>query len=317
MARAARSENRAADTQTKSPTRQIAQETFDAALKALCEKRDIKIAERGPVPGESAEAPEELPFYAIARARFVRFARKRLGDDWLWKSPRPLVHGVSEHSRSSTIAEGVHAEVPLHSTDGRLRGIADSIVVLSDDVAIEEFKTGELTPQRIPAWTLQLALYGHLYEQKYRVRPSVLRIHSIGGATHEVAYDQRTADAEVERVRTALSTLNDVIGAGVRAQDLAAPTEGACSHCSHRAWCEAYWTSPVPRLAGTDLDGVVTKTDGWKVFLLRSDHTIIVVDFRWYGCLPQQGQHLRVCNARMGRDQALLVDRSTSVWGLR
>lgn len=319
MANAARPENRAANT-PKSTTRQVAQEAFDAALCALCDERDAQIADRGPLPGESNERPTELPFYAVTRARLVRFARKRLGDDWLWKWPRPLMHGVNPHpllSSTSSIAEGPHTEVSLHSSDGRLRGIADSIIVAADNVTIEEFKTGELTHDRVPGWTLQLMLYGYLFEQTYGIRPKTLRVHSIGGATHDIAYDHRVAEAEAERVRCALSTLNEAIGGGALAQDLAAPAQTTCLHCSHRAWCEAYWTSPVPGLVGTDLDGVVAKIDGWKVFLLRSDGSTIVVDFRWYGCLPLQGQRLRLCDARIGRDQTVLADRSTSVWSLR
>lgn len=296
------------------PTRLIAQQTFDNALRALCERRDEQIATRGILPGECTEIADSLPFYAITRSRFSRVARNRFGEQWRWKKPVPSRATGRDREPPDRLGIGVHAEVPLHSQDGRLRGIADEIVVSMHGAEIEEFKTGELTPERLPGWTLQLVLYAHLLEQRYQIRPSRLRIRCISGDTHEIACDIRAAHDEAARVLDELSRLNEQIAAGARAADLAAPSTAACARCAHRPWCGSYWTTSSAR-SDNDVDGVVVSVTGWRASIVTSSETA-VVDFRWYGSLPSAGDRIRICDARRESNGMVVPERSSSVWSL-
>ncbi|HEY4243694.1 MAG TPA: PD-(D/E)XK nuclease family protein [Kofleriaceae bacterium] len=290
-------------------TRLIAQSMFDEALAALCGQRDAEIQRRGPLPGESTEAPSRLPFYGLARARFTRFARARFGEVWAWPEPE-LPRREAERSNVTELRSGRNSEVSLSDTDPLFRGIADVIDVGSVS-AIEEFKTGELDAERLPGWTLQLLLYGYLCERKFGVRPSTLRVISLHGAEHEFGYQPELAEAEAQRIRDGVAAINDRVLAGAGHVELAQPSAEACAHCAHRPWCDAFWLSK--REPGTT-DGVVTKLDGWKV-TLESNGLSTVIDFKWHGSLPAAGQRLRILGVRTQAD-ANSVDRTSAVWSV-
>jgi RecB family exonuclease len=311
MSNAARDANQEA---APAPTRLVAQLAFDDALRALCERRDEQIAARGTLPGECIETADRLPFYAITRSRFSRVARNRFGEQWRWKKPVPSRSRGREREPPELLGIGAHAEVPLHSQDGRLRGIADEIVVSAHGIEIEEFKTGELTPERLPGWTLQLVLYAHLLEERYQVRPSRLRIRCISGDTHEIPCDIRAARDEAARVLGELARLNEQIATGARAADLAAPSRAACARCAHRPWCGSYWATSSAR-SDNDVDGVVVSVTGWRAFIATSSETA-VVDFRWYGSLPLAGARIRICDAKRESNGMVVPERSSSVWSL-
>jgi hypothetical protein len=311
MSNAARGANQEA---ALAPTRPIAQQAFDDALRALCERRDEQIATRGILPGECTATADSLPFYAITRSRFSRVARNRFGEQWCWKKPVSSRATGREREPPERMGIGVHAEVPLHSHDGRLRGIADEIVVNAHDAEIEEFKTGELTPERLPGWTLQLVLYAHLWEQRYQIRPSRLRIRCISGDTHEILCDMRAAHDEAARVLDELSRLNEQIASGARAADLASPSRAACGRCAHRQWCDSYWATSSAR-SDNDVDGVVVSISGWRASIATSSETA-VVDFRWYGSLPSVGARIRICDAKRESNGMVVPEQSSSVWSL-
>ncbi len=304
------------DTSETAPTatRIIAQQAFDNALRAVCERRDGQIATRGVLPGECTDTADSLPFYAITRSRFSRVARNRFGEQWRWSKPVASRGGGREREPPERMGIGVHAEVPLHSQDGRLRGIADEVIISAHDTEIEEFKTGELTPDRLPGWTLQLVLYAHLLEQRYQICPSRLRVRSISGDTHELPCDMRVAHAEAARILEKLSRLNEQISSGSRPADLAAPSTSACARCAHRPWCGSYWATPSARFAN-DLEGVVASVSGWRASVATGNETVMV-DFRWYGSLPSAGARIRVCDAKREDDGTVVLERSSSAWSL-
>lgn len=296
------------------PTRVVAQQAFDAALRAICERRDAQIASRGLLPGECTDAPVALPFYAITRSRFSRVARNRFGEQWRWRKPVLSRATGREREPPEHLGVGVHVEVPLHSQDGRLRGVADEIIVSARDAEIEEFKTGELTPDRLPGWTLQLRLYAHLLEERYQIRPSRLRVRSISGDTHELPCEMPAAHDDAAGVLAELTRLNEQIASGVRAADLAAPSTVACIRCGHRPWCGSYWSTPAAR-SGNDLDGVVASVNGWRASIATSDGTVLV-DFRWYGSTPSTATRIRVCDAKRDTDGTIVLERTSSVWSV-
>lgn len=290
-------------------TRLVAQSIFDRAVAAVCAQRDADIERRGPLPGESTEEPSRLPFFGLARARFTRFARVRFSEEWMWPDPE-LPHREAERSVVTELRAGRNSEVSLSDVDPLLRGIADVIEVGAAST-IEEFKTGELDAERLPGWTLQLLLYGYLCERKFGVSPSTLRVISLHGAQHEFGYRADVAEAEARRIRDGVAAINERVAAGARHVDLAQPSAKACTHCSHRPWCDAFWQSK--REPGT-AEGLVTKLDGWKV-TLESNGLSVVIDFKWHGALPALGQRLRILGLRT-LNEANSVDRTSAVWSV-
>lgn len=308
MSRAARAAA-AGDSRT---TRNVAQEAFDRALELLCVRRDEQIAERGSVPGECTEPARRLPFYGLARARFVRLARVTFGDEWRWAEPKPAAAG--EGPSQPVLRPGRNSEVPLHQPTGFLRGIADVIEVNDDGTAIEELKSGELEETRLPAWKLQLLLYGYLCDLSFGVEPKLLRIVSLHGGKYEFAYDPALAKNEVARLTAARDSVNESIAAGARFADLAKPSPDVCTHCSQRIWCAAYWNSEVSSTVTGDAAGNVSTVDGWRVTISPAHGSSVSIDFRWYGVVPNRGDVVRISGLRTPEDGQLVADQTTAVW---
>jgi hypothetical protein len=290
-------------------TKEVARESYDAALRRLCEKRDETIRSRGALPGESTEGAEQLPYYALTRARFVRFCRQRFGDEWTFGPP---LWSLNRDARGDdrNVRIGTRSEVSLHEDNGVLRGIADAVVVDERGSLIEEFKTGDMTEEHLEAWTMQLQLYGHLYERRFGAAPRLLRIHAIGNETRDVPFDSALAQTLANRVLEALQELDEKIDRGTSAAELARPQPALCASCPNRAWCAPYWSSASH--GDGDLDGVVVATDGWKVSIDQGG-TERTVDFRWYGVLPSIGARIRILGARVV-DGATSLNRNSSVW---
>jgi hypothetical protein len=299
-------------------TREIARHAFDEALVDECKRRDEVISERGELPGESIEPPASLPFYAMTRARVARFAGKRFGEEWVWPVPQRKERSVgsSQGTARDRRRDGVmDPELPLQSEDGIVRGIADAVLRGANaDVVVEEFKTGEATPERLAAWKYQLLIYAKLYRDQYAVPPSVLRIHSLQSGVAEFPYVERDAAEAVALARKALADLNRRIAGGATPADLARPSELTCKHCPHKAWCEPYWAGGALGPEGADVEGVVLGTDGWEVELRANSGTVMRVDFRTLHTLPPVGARLRISGARQTVGGALSCARSTTVW---
>jgi len=298
-------------------TREVAALAFDDALARECKRRDAQIAERGRVPGDSTEPPSALPFFTMTRARISRLADQRFGGRWLW--PLPLIRDHSPHATSTLpprVAD-IASEIPLRSRDGLVRGVADSIVRAADGPVIEEFKTGELTPDRVKEWSRQLIVYAKLYHDEYGFAPNVLRIVSLHGPTREIPYVEEEASAAVAEICAALSSLNQELAAGNSLDSLARPSAAACSYCSHRPWCEAYWSSKAPGAEGSDVEGVVVNVDGYEVDLQTDSGAELRVAFRDLRLTAPVGSVLRICGGRSRPDSHVRCDRSTTVWRTR
>lgn len=308
MARA----SRAGATGGARKTRDVAQETFDRALEVLCVRRDEQIAARGAVPGECTASAQRVPFYGLARARFVRLARERFGDEWRWPDPDPSSHG--DVRGEPVLHDGRNTEVPLHQLSGFLRGIADAIDVDGDESVIEELKSGELTEERLPAWKLQLLLYGYLCSEKFGLEPTRLRIVSLHGGTYEFAYDPLLARSEVAQIAAARDSLNERVTAGALPADLARPSTDACSHCSQRMWCEPYWKSEVSGTVSGDASGTATAVSGWTVTITPARGAAVSIDFKWYGVVPDAGDVVRISGLRTRDDGELVADQGSAVW---
>ena len=299
------------------PTRGIAGRAFDDALAHECARRDARIRERGLLPGDSTEPPPALPFYGMTRARLARFAATRFGDRWIWQAPRLATPPTPRPNNSHGQLRPVEAEVPLASEDGLLRGFADIVEQDEAGAIIEEFKTGEPTPERLERWKRQLLIYAKLYRDRYGCVPGKLRLHSLAAGPVEFPYVEEEAASAVVDARNALVELNGRIANGAGARELARPSATACAGCPHRAWCEPYWSFATTARCATDVEGRVLGIDGWDADLQLRTGERRRVEFKALHVLPQVGSEIRVCNAFMSPSGTLACHRQTSVWRVR
>lgn len=295
-------------------TRTVAQDVFDQALARECAKRDAAIAERGRLSGDSTEAPAALPYASMTRARVTRFAAQRFGESWHWRVPTLFERGRGNAAGSHRIDEGVEPELGLRSGDGTLRGIADAVTRKGTSVLIEEFKSGESTPERLDNWKHQLLLYAYLYREQRGVLPSALRVHSLASGSYEFPCTGAEAEETAARARADLLALNSSIDRGATAEDLARPAEKTCSQCLHRPWCESYWAAAAPGSNGADLEGTVGDTNAWEASLLLRSGQSVRVNFRALRIVPSRGERLRICSARLENANSIHCVRGTSVW---
>lgn len=155
-------------------------------------------------------------------------------------------------------------------------------------------------------------LYAHLFHEQTGSPPRTLRIVSLHGATHERRYEARDASDAARRASDALSDLNAAICRGATPVDLARPSAETCRHCTHRPWCDAYWTA---RPCGdADVEGIVRSADGWCTTIVDRG-VAIDVDFRSFATVPSVGERLRICDTRpQGNRKA--VARTSLVWSV-
>jgi len=294
-------------------TRDVARQTFEEALAEVCRVRDVKIDERGPLSGENVEPPAHLPFYAMTRARVARFAEERFGERWPWTKPTIRPENFQQKGGPQPRRDG-GPELPLRSRDGLIRGSADAVNRNGSDIIIEEFKTGEATPERLGAWKHQLLIYAHLYREQFGCSPTILRVQSLRGPAHEFAcVDREAANAGQITIR-AFSDLNNQIANGAGPEALARPSAEVCVHCSHRVWCEPYWSAFAPGSEGADAEGTIVSVDGWEADLLRPTGDVTRVSFKALRITPRSGVRIRICGARVEADGKLACHRATSVW---
>lgn len=298
-------------------TRDVTVRMFDAALAQECARRDARIAKRGELPGDSLEPPPALPFYAMTRARLARFARQRLGERWTWPLPQ-LDAGASRRvDEPGRRLAAIESELPLQSSDGLIRGIADLVDHSGENVIVEELKTGEATPERLRSWKHQLLIYAKLYRDQYGCYPALLRVHSLAAGTYEFPCVEEEAAAASEAARAALSDLNQRLAGGASPEDLARPSEAACSTCPHRAWCEPYWSAAAPEANGADTQGVIVNTSGWEADLCLPSGDRVRADFKALRVVPRTGTEIRICGARVEAGGKLVCHRGTSAWRIR
>ena len=298
-------------------TRAIARTGFDESLSRECARRDRAIAERGPLPGDSTEEPASTPFYAMTRARFVRFASQRFGETWRWAQRAAAERAGGQGPRAELpVSHAIAAELRLASRDGLVVGIADSVDRRNGQVAIEEFKTGEATPDRLGSWKQQLLIYAHLYLEHYGTAPSQLRIYSLPSGPHEFTFDESEGRAAADAARAALQSLNQRLAAGAKAADLAQPAAAACTFCPHRPWCEPYWRAGMPGSNGADLEGTAAEVDGWAADMVLAGGSRARIDFKGVRVRPIAGARMRVCGTFRSADGSLRTGTATSVWRL-
>jgi CRISPR/Cas system-associated exonuclease Cas4 (RecB family) len=293
-------------------TGEIAREAFDEALAAECRRRDEMVRSRGQLPGEDLSPPTSLPFYAINGARLARFAQQRYGASWPW-----LLHlgtpAKSNQRLSNERTGNIHGpEVALQSADGLINGVADSIIDEGSTVAIEEFKTGEASPDNVRDWRYQLLIYGKLYADEHGRAPSHLRIHSLASGTQQFEYVDDEARQTVASVSSALRELNRRISNGVDVVELARPNPTNCRSCPHRPWCQPYWSASTPGADGTDLEGTI-EAEGFQGRMRASSGAMVEVDFRPLRISPNVGAQIRICSARPART-GIVCDVGTAIW---
>jgi hypothetical protein len=293
-------------------TRALARQAFDAALALECRRRDRLIAARGELPGDCMEAPSAVPFYGMTRARFSRFAEERFGAEWLWPEPsvgeRPT--GTAAREARDPVRE-LEPEFRIASADGSMVGIADVIERSGGGVVIEELKSGEVTPERLASWRLQLQINAHLYFERFGRAPDLLRVISLSDGTREFAYESTEGAKVAAQLRDALAAVNARIGSGATAAELARPSAPECCSCPHRPWCEPYWETAGE--SDADTEGTVIATDGW-IATLQTARGTVRVDLKASAVTLSTGSHVRLCGARRDQNGTLRCGRTTSVW---
>jgi hypothetical protein len=207
--------------------------------------------------------------------------------------------------------------VPLASEDGLLKGFADIVEQDERGPIVEEFKTGEPTPERLERWKRQLLIYAKLYRDRYGSAPRKLRLQSLGAGAIEFPYIEEEAASAVADARNALVELNGRIANGAGATELARPSATVCAGCPHRAWCEPYWSSATPALGATDVEGRVLSTNGWDAELQFRTGERGRVELKALHILSQAGTDIRVCDAFVATSGTLACRRQTSVWRVR
>jgi hypothetical protein len=142
------------------------------------------------------------------------------------------------------------AEHQLTSSDGRIRGTADLVIVDGDgDALVIDHKMGAIgEDDTAPGgrYEQQLLLYVAMGRDT-GFHASRAELRPLGRAPVPVsASDDRIADA-VEEAHRQMDRYNNAVSAG-RELDIATPSESSCAWCPYILDCPAVWTDDPPDL---------------------------------------------------------------------
>ena len=148
------------------------------------------------------------------------------------------------------VAPGDRFELWVSSTDGRIGGYIDQVLISPSGAILRDYKSGQIfeggprSPRTVKtSYEVQLKLYAALYFSMTGSWPARLELVPIQGSTQEVPFAPHECEALLEEALAAVCRVSDVI-AGSSTHDaeslLANPGDRQCSMCAFRPGCDAY-----------------------------------------------------------------------------
>ena len=138
------------------------------------------------------------------------------------------------------LPDGAFPELPLQSTELRLRGRADLVNVSQGEVEIVDFKTGQPSPSHED----QLTLYAVLFARRDGARGSQAEATRL-----TIQYPDRSVEvpvptgSEIDAMAKTIQTrIVDATSSMSEEPPRAVPTADNCAFCSVRHMCDDYWT---------------------------------------------------------------------------
>ncbi len=292
----------------------------------------------------------------------IAAVEERMRSSWLEEHLVPLSHSVPDfevrriqaRSRALDLADAVArtsdrratsgggslalqgCEVAVSTSDGRVRGRIDAIVIDSGGPVVRDYKSGVIFDIGAgkghvlkEAYRIQLRMYAALYAETAGRWPVRLEVVPIRGTPEGVAFDPDSCNALVEAASALLETVNEAIRqestAGHIQEMLARPQPETCAHCPFRPGCRPYRTA---RAAGGEgwphdvwgrLTSIVTLGRGGAMIEVDSgDGVIRIRGLGQAGRHPalrilERGDAVAVFNARPTGSQAMFAESSHTV----
>ena len=130
-------------------------------------------------------------------------------------------------------------ETELVSMDQLLFGIPDWVMITDEDVELVDFKLST-TPEglRSEKNIAQLAFYAHLVEEVFGRYPTRIRLIGLNGVETEVQVSRDAACQLTHNAREMLDVFLEAKRGHLPLEQIATPSESACSNCRYSHICE-------------------------------------------------------------------------------
>lgn len=184
-----------------------------------------------------AEPPVSWPYFALKRAKAIRFAVEMGGK--ASAAPGRETKGLG------SLDDAPLLERALTARGGRLRGRID-VVHPGPPKWIEDYKTGLVedsqTHEPKRAYWLQMQLYAVLEHERDGVWPERARLTPLGGSPVDIEIDPDEADQTADEVLEALDRYQDAVTGGT-VGELGRPAPETCRYCDFAVRCRAFWAA--------------------------------------------------------------------------
>jgi len=204
---------------------EMARAAFDLAAGAA-------LARAHPLLRERCPRLSDLPRFYLQRARSVEMARDRVRP----LPPSQTAGPAGERSPSRPLVEQA-----LASGDGLLRGRADCLDIAGEKIIDYKSGSGPADGDSVSEdERTQLLLYAALaHENGFTVREGCIVRADGRRALCSLPID--AAKTAADEARSLLTRFNAEVAAGYSPDAMAAPSPSACTLCSFRPLCSAFW----------------------------------------------------------------------------
>ena len=279
-------------------------------------------------------SPERLPYYNLRREQAALLAAR----------VAETRSGNLDAARADTSGESwSRTEARLRSKDGVIVGRPDYIDAAAASVV--DYKSGQAPEQgrgrTSDSEARQLRLYAYLAAQN-GVRITNGQIIRSDGYRSDLSITAPAADAEADKARGQLRSINELIASTSEFAALASPSAENCRSCPCIPFCEAFWAAAKPdwkEKCGVHISGRISAVDSRMIqgvaittLVVDPEHGTLVgrrklaieqIPSEWIPPNEQQavrrGALVRVTHGRLlaGEKQAVVVrpDRvMTAIW---
>ena len=142
--------------------------------------------------------------------------------------------------------KGHCAEHWFESADGKIGGKVDLVLNHQDGVEIVDYKTGSVLNAQSGGevkdeYKVQMKLYAGLYHEVKGCWPVKLSLIGIDGQKYYISFRREECAELLDKAKNIVDETNELILAGLKPDDFANPSPGACKYCSYRPACKKYW----------------------------------------------------------------------------
>jgi len=137
-----------------------------------------------------------------------------------------------------------NAETWVKTADGKISGRIDLVDKTSEGIEITDYKTGKILKnggQIKEEYLVQLKMYAALYNETHGVWPDKLSLLGLDMDKVIIDVDKKECSNLIEDAKKMLNETNELIEAGLQAEDFAEPSPANCRFCLFRPACNKYW----------------------------------------------------------------------------